>query len=165
MNSIVFGFVDPNSNLSAVVRVLNVSHGTVAADFGFTKDNNPSNNAFIDESTLRFQLSKGIDLYTMSVNNELIGCIAIEKSIKEIDTFYIEKVSIVPEHRNHGYGVKLMDFAISKIRESGGKIVSIALIDSHTKLKNWYCSQGFVETGTKDFERLPFRVCFMNKHL
>lgn len=165
MKTIVFDFVDPNNDLSAVVRVLNVSHGTVAADFGFTKDNNPSNNAFIDETTLRFQLSKGIDLYSMSVNNELIGCIAIEKSVKEIDTFYIEKVSIVPEHRNHGYGVKLMDFAISKIKESDGKIVSIALIDSHSKLKNWYLSQGFIETGTKDFERLPFRVCFMNKHL
>ena len=129
MKTIVFGLTNPNNDLSEVVRVLNVSHGTVAADFGFTIDNNPSNNAFIDETTLRFQLSKGIDLYTMSVNNELIGCIAIEKSIKEIDTFYIEKVSIIPEHRNHGYGVELMDFAISKIKESGGKIVSIALID------------------------------------
>lgn len=160
-----FNFVNSSNDLSAIVHVLNVSHGTVAVDFGFTKDNNPTNNAFIDESTLRNQLNKGIDLYAMSVNNELIGCIAIEKSIKEIDTFYIEKVSIVPEHRNQGYGVKLMDFAISMIRESGGKSISIALIDSNTKLKNWYSSQGFVETGTKDFGHLPFRVCFMNKQI
>lgn len=160
-----FNFVNSSNDLSAIVHVLNVSHGTVAKDFGFTKDNNPTNNAFIDESTLRTQLNKGIDLYAMSVNNELIGCIAIEKSIKEIDTFYIEKVSIVPEHRNQGYGVKLMDFAISMIRESGGKSISIALIDSNTKLKNWYSSQGFVETGTKDFGHLPFRVCFMNKQI
>lgn len=160
-----FNFVNSSNDLSAIVHVLNVSHGTVAVDFGFTKDNNPTNNAFIDESTLRTQLNKGIDLYAMSVNNELIGCIAIEKSKKEIDTFYIEKVSIVPEHRNQGYGVKLMDFAISMIRESGGKSISIALIDSNTKLKNWYSSQGFVETGTKDFGHLPFRVCFMNKQI
>ena len=44
-----FILVNPADDLSAVVRVLNVSHGTVAKDFGFTKDNNPTNNAFIDE--------------------------------------------------------------------------------------------------------------------
>jgi len=111
-----FTLVNSNSDLSAIVQVLNVSHGTVAKDFGFTKDNNPTNNAFINESTLRTQLNKGIDLYTMSLDNKLIGCIAIEKSTKEIDTFYIEKVSVVPEFRNPGLGVKSMDFAIYKIK-------------------------------------------------
>lgn len=160
-----FTLVDSDKDLSAIVQILNVSHGTVAKDFGFTKDNNPSNNAFIDEQTLRTQLSNGINLYALSINSRLIACIAIEKSTKEIDTYYIEKVSVIPEFRNQGYGVKIMDFATSKIKESGGKSVSIALIDSHSKLKNWYSTQGFIETGTKDFERLPFRVCFMNKQL
>ena len=165
MVTIDYTFVNPCDDLSAIVQVLNVSHATVAKDLGFTSDNNPTNNAFIDESTLKTQLNKGIDLYTMSLDNKLIGCIAIEKSTKEIDTFYIEKVSIIPAFRNQGYGIKLMDFATSKIKGLGGKNVSIALIDSNTKLKNWYCSQGFMETGTKDFEHLPFRVCFMNKRI
>jgi len=165
MISMDITFINPSTDLSAIVHVLNVSHGTVAKDFGFTKDNNPTNNAFIDESTLKTQLNKGIDLYAMSMNSQLIGCIAIEKSAKETDTFYIEKVSVVPAFRNQGFGVKLMDFAVAKIKELGGKSVSIALIDSNTKLKNWYCSQGFIETGTKDFEHLPFRVCFMNKQI
>lgn len=160
-----FTLVNSSNDLSAIVQVLNVSYGTVAKDFGFTKDNNPTNNAFINESTLRTQLNKGIDLYAMSLDNKIIGCIAIEKSAKEIDTFYIEKVSIVPESRNQGLGVKLMDFATSKIKGLGGKSISIALIDSNTKLKNWYCSQGFKETETRDFEHLPFRVCFMNKQI
>jgi ribosomal protein S18 acetylase RimI-like enzyme len=165
MNSIKFNLVNSGNDLSSIVQVLNVSHGTVANEFGFTKDNNPTNNAFINESTLKDQLNKGIDLYAMSLDNKVIGCIAIEKSANEIDTFYIEKVSVVPEFRNQGFGVKLMDFATSKIKEFGGKSISIALIDSNTKLKNWYCTQGFKETGTKDFGHLPFRVCFMNKQI
>lgn len=160
-----FKFVEPSNDLSEIVRVLNVSHGTVAKDFGFTKDNNPSNNAFITESTLRTQLNKGINLYSMLCDDKLIGCVAIEKSAKEIDTFYIEKVSVVPDFRNQGNGVKLMDFATSKIKKMGGKSISIALIDSNKKLKNWYSAQGFTESGTKDFEHLPFRVCFMNKQV
>lgn len=165
MISMDFSFVNSSNDLTAIVKVLNESHGTVAKDFGFTKDNNPTNNAFIDESTLRTQLNKEIELYAMSLDSKLIGCIAIEKSTKEIDTFYIEKVSVVPEFRNQGFGVKLMDFATSKIKGLGGKSISIALIDSNAKLKNWYLSQGFIETGTKDFEHLPFRVCFMNKQI
>lgn len=165
MTSANFTFINPGDDLSTVVQVLNRSHGTVAKDFNFTKDNNPTNNAFIDEPTLRVQLSNGIDLYAISINRQTIGCIAIEKSTKETDTFYIEKVSVLPEFRNQGYGVQLMDFAILRIKELGGKSASVALIDSNTKLKNWYDSQGFVETGIKEFEHLPFKVCFMNKHL
>ena len=160
-----FDYVNSDQDLSAIVHLLNVSHGTVAKEFGFTRENNPTNNAFIDKLTLRTQLNKGIDLYSMSLDSKRIGCIAIEKSTKELDTFYIEKVSVLPEFRNQGYGVKLMDFALLKIREAGGKIVSIALIDSNAKLKRWYLAQGFIETVTKDFEHLPFRVCFMNKQL
>jgi len=160
-----FKLVNSNDDLTSIVHVLNISHGTVAKDFGFTKDNNPTNDTFIDEQTLRAQLNKGIDLYSLSIESDLIGCIAIEKSAKEIDTFYIEKVSVIPRFRNQGFGVNLMDFAISKIKGLGGKTVSIALIDSNVKLKRWYFNQGFVETGTKDFERLPFRVCFMNKQI
>ena len=160
-------FVRVNSSLdlSSVVKVLTEAHGTVAKEFGFTKESNPTNNAFIDEQTLRTQLDKGIELYQLTINDKVIGCIAIEKSKKEVDTFYIEKVSIIPEYRNQGYGVKMMEFATQIIKANGGTWISIALIDSNTKLKNWYLKQGFKETGTKEFPRLPFRVCFMNKQI
>jgi hypothetical protein len=87
-----FNLINSGNDLSQVVHMLNISHGTVAKDFGFTKDNNPTNNAFIDDPALRTQLNKGIELYTLSINSKMIGCIAIEKSAKEMDTFYIEKV-------------------------------------------------------------------------
>ena len=157
--------INPDSDLSEIVKVLNVSHGTVAEEFGFTRESNPSNNAFIDKTTLKQQLSNGINLYAMSVNNKITGCVAVEKSAKEKDTFYIEKVSVKPEFRHKGYGIELMNFACSKIKAEGGRFVSIALIDSNTKLKDWYLKQGFIESGFKDFEHLPFRVSFMRKEV
>lgn len=158
-----FIYIAPEQDLSAIVKVLNLSHGTIARDFNFTKEDNPTNNAFIDEKTLREQLNNGIELYGLKMNNRLVGCIAIEKSKREPATYYIEKVSVLPEFRHQGIGVRLMDFATAKIKDAGGQIISIALIDSNTKLKKWYLSQGFIETGFKDFEHLPFRVCFMRK--
>lgn len=157
--------INSNDDLSAIVKVLNESHGTVARDFGFTKEMNPTNNAFLDENTLQAQLNTGIKLFRLKEDKQDIGCIAIEKSAKEIDTFYIEKVSVIPEYRNQGYGTRLMEFATLKISELGGKWISIALIDSNLKLKNWYLKQGFTETGTKDFLHLPFRICFMKKKI
>jgi len=157
--------VRSNHDVSVVAKVLHEAHGTVAKEFGFTKENNPTNNAFIDEQTLRTQLEQGIELFQLMMNNRTIGCIAIEKSIKEIDTYYIEKVSIIPEYRNQGYGMKMMEFAINTIRENGAQWVSIAFIDSNIPLKKWYLKQGFKVTGKKDFPHLPFRVCFMNKHV
>ena len=158
-----FIYINPEEDVSAVLKVLNLSHRTIARDFNFTKEDNPTNNAFIDEKTLREQLKNGIALYGLKMNNRLVGCIAIEKSKREVDTYYIEKVSVLPEFRHQGIGVRLMDFATDKIKNAGGKMISIALIDSNSKLKKWYLSQGFVETGFKDFEHLPFRVCFMRK--
>jgi len=152
-------------DLATNVKILNKAHLTVAKDFNFTKENNPTNSAFIDIDTLKVQLDKGIELYLMIVQQVALGCIAIEKSSKEIDTYYIEKVSVIPEYRHHGYGKVLMDFAIDIIKQAGGKTVSLALIDSNNRLKKWYMQQGFRETGKKDFEHLPFRVCFMKKHL
>lgn len=162
---ISFNFISPEGDLSAVVQVLNASHGTVAKQFGFTQETNPSNNAFIDIETLRSQLKTGIRLYGLNVDNELIGCIAVEESTKEAETFYIEKVSVLPEYRNQGYGVELMNFATELIQKAGGKFVSIALIDSHAKLKSWYLNQGFQQVGVKVYEHLPFDVCFMRKVL
>jgi diamine N-acetyltransferase len=128
-----FIYINPEEDVSAVLKVLNLSHGTIARDFNFTKEDNPTNNAFIDEKTLREQLKNGIALYGLKMENRLVGCIAIEKSKREVDTYYIEKVSVLPEFRHQGIGVRLMDFATDKIKNAGGKMISIALIDSNSK--------------------------------
>lgn len=160
-----FLYINPEDDLSSVTKVLNQSHATIAVEFGFTRETNPANNAFIDEQILQDQLEKGIELYQLMFNEKPTGCIAIEKSLKERNTFYIEKVSVIPEYRHLGLGSKLLEFAESRIRENGGEVISISLIDSNIILKQWYSMRGYIETGTKDFSHLPFRVCFMSKKL
>lgn len=158
--------IDPvlqGENLSDMVKVLNESHGTVAEEFGFTRETNPSNSAFIDIIGLNEVMKKGVQLFKLVVDNMPAGCIGIEKSSKEEATFYIEKVSVIPAFRNKGFGVLLMNFATEEIKKSGGKTISIALINENTKLKNWYINLGFIETAIKKFPHLPFTVCFMNK--
>jgi len=52
-----FIYINPEQDLSAIVKVLNLSHGRIAKDFNFTKEDNPTNNAFVNEQTLREQLN------------------------------------------------------------------------------------------------------------
>jgi len=108
-------------------------------------------------------LTENREFYTYIDNGKNIGFVAIEKSLTTPDTFYIEKMAVLPDCRHQGIGKLLMDFASNRIAELGGRYISVSLINSNTVLKNWYCQQGYVECSIKTFEHLPFDVCFMEK--
>jgi ribosomal protein S18 acetylase RimI-like enzyme len=143
------------------VAVLRKAFGTVAKNFNLTLKNCPTNPAFCEPEHLIKMQKRGIELFKLTAHRKQIGFIAIEKSEKEPGTYYVERLAVLPEYRHEGYGRDLMDFTVRHIKELGGTRASIALIDAHTVLKEWYKDQGFRETGTKDFLHLPFRVCFM----
>jgi ribosomal protein S18 acetylase RimI-like enzyme len=150
-------------DFQALAQLLNDSFATVAEEFGLTKENSPSNNAFITPETLKSQLIECREFFYFSENGIAVGFIAIEKSEREETTYYIEKLAALPQYRHKGIGRQLMDFATERIKTFEGKKVSIGLIDSNICLKEWYSRQGFEETGVKKFEHLPFNVCFMDK--
>lgn len=144
-------------------KLLNESYLTVVDDFGITKENCPFHNAYINGDTLKSKLIPIREFYCLEDNNKPIGFIVIEKSERTKGTYYIEKVAIHPDYRHKGEGKKIMDFAENRINELGGKRISVGLIDKNQRLKKWYKSLGYRETGTKIIDHLPFDVCFMDK--
>lgn len=134
---------------------------TVANEFNLTEENCPTNGAFIKIGKLREMKEKGIAMFGLSVNNEQVGFVAIEKANDEV--FYIEKLAVLPKFRHNGFGRKLMDFAFGYVKNNNGKKVSIAIINENKILKDWYADYGFTETMVKEFAHLPFKVCFMEK--
>jgi diamine N-acetyltransferase len=154
-----------NDDVEICRKILNESFITVADDFGLTRENSPTNAAFYTNTDLLKQIEKGIEFYLATYQGKSIGCVAIEKSKTEPDTFYVEKLAIVPLFRHKGYGKQLMDFCCLTAKGLGGKVISIALIDSNLQLKKWYEELGFQMTFIKEFEHLPFKVCFMKKDI
>jgi ribosomal protein S18 acetylase RimI-like enzyme len=150
-------------NFVILAKLLNEAFGTVAEEFGLTKDNCATNSAFITSGELKAQLIENREFYAYTDNGKVVGFVAIEKALNTPDTFYIEKLAVVPACRHLGIGRKLMDFVSNRIEQLGGKCISIALINSNTILKNWYSQQGFIECSVKAYEHLPFEVCFMEK--
>ena len=154
-----------HDDFDQLAKLLNETYLTVVDDFGITKENCPFHNAYINGDTLKSKLIPIREFYCLEDKNKLIGFIVIEKSDNEKDTFYIEKVAIHPDHRHKNKGRQIMEFAENRIFELGGKRISVGLIDENKQLKDWYNSLGYIETGTKIFDHLPFNVCFMEKIL
>jgi len=153
-----------DQDLSEVTEVIRRSFLTVAEELGLTRENAPTNPAFIGGDDLKKTLARGLRLFCMIREEAVIACVGIEPS-NEKDVYYLERLAVLPEHRRRGIGSRVMEYALARIREHGGRRVSIGIIDDNERLKAWYKRQGFVEKGHKTFKHLPFTVCFMDKEL
>jgi len=158
----IIGITDP-VNTDNSVSIIRDSFKTVAEEFGLTTDNCPTHPSFITIHQLNEFRSKGVKFFGFFLDSKQVGLIAIEKA--DASLYYIEKLAVLPAYRHLGCGAKLMEFAFDYIKENKGKKVSIAIIEEHTVLKNWYMGLGFKEAATKKFPHLPFTVCFMEQEL
>jgi ribosomal protein S18 acetylase RimI-like enzyme len=101
------------------VKVIRNSFITVANHFNLTKENAPTNPAFIEIDALNKMYEKNIDMFIVLENDVYIGFVAIEKANNEI--YYMEKLAILPEYRHKGYGKKVMDFVVNYVKCKDGK--------------------------------------------
>ena len=145
------------------VEVIRTSFSTVAQEFGLTEQNCPKYVAFSTTAErLQTNFEWGWLMYGFYVEEQLAGYIAISKEYGTDRNIYeLHDVSVLPEYRHKGYGRQLLDFCKEKVKELGGVKINIGIIEENIILKNWYASNGFVHTGTKLFEHLPFTVGFM----
>lgn len=143
------------------VRVIRDSFITVANQFNITRQNAPTNPAYIELESLQTMKQKGVDMYGAYINKYLVGFVAIEKSDK--DLYFMEKLAVLPEYRHNGYGSRLIDFVVETVKKAGGKKISIGIINENKVLKDWYIQNGFSVSGIKQFPHLPFDVCFLER--
>ena len=152
--------ITTTDQLERTTQIVREAFADVARMMDLTPRNAPSNPAFTTVEKMAAMQQK-MPFFGLYLDGGQIGCVAVEQASDEV--FYMERLAILPAHRHAGYGAKLVDFVMDYARQKGGKKVSLGMIDSHTVLKEWYKKLGFVQTGTKTFENLPFTVCFMDK--
>jgi ribosomal protein S18 acetylase RimI-like enzyme len=154
-----------DKDIRTAAEIIRKANEIVAKKIGLTRENAPTNPAFITPESLRNQISNERNFYLLSVSGEAIGTVAVEKAPAEEGLYYIERLAVLPDRQGRGYGKSLMEFAFDLIQSKGGKTTSVAIINENPGLKEWYGTLGFIETGLKRFEHLPFTVCFMKKEL
>lgn len=134
----------------------------MAIEFGLNELNCPTHPSLMTLDRL-LELKKRARLFGLFLANVQVGFVAIEKAA---DTLcYMDKLAVLPEYRHKDYGRKLVEFVLSYVKKHKGERVSLGMINESAVLKNWYLQLGFKETETKNFEHLPFTVCFMKKDL
>jgi ribosomal protein S18 acetylase RimI-like enzyme len=98
-------------------------------------------------------------MYGLYEKEQLIGYFSLSKTAEQ--EYELHNLAVLPEYRHYGYGKMLLDYAKETVGELRGNKIKIGIIDDSKVLKNWYAKNGFVHTGTKRFEQLPFTVGFM----
>ncbi len=136
---------------------------TVAEEFGLTRENAPTNGAFLQTERLIEERAKGHIMYAAVQGDRIIGYMQLERSTPEL--YFLQKLVVLPGYRHMGIGRALLSYAKEKVTDWEGNKISIGIIEENTVLKNWYLSYGFEPTGTRKFEHLPFTVGFMELKL
>jgi ribosomal protein S18 acetylase RimI-like enzyme len=154
--------ISTKAQLEQTTVIVQSAFAGIAQAMDLTQQNAPSHPAFTTLEKMSAMQQK-MPFFGLYLDGDQIGCVAIEKAGDTI--YYMERLAVLPAHRHAGCGALLVGFVLDYARERRGKKVSLGMINSHTVLKDWYKSLGFVETGTKQFEGLPFVVCFLEKEV
>lgn len=169
--------VQDDALLEACVGVIRAAFATVAADRGLTEATAPTHASFMTLERLRGMRERGVRLFALlepgcrapgavpEAPPRVVGCAALETSRRAAGVRYLERLAVLPAARHHGQGRALVEHVAAAARADGAEVLSIGIIDDEAVLKRWYQGQGFVVTGTRRFEHLPFTVCYMERRL
>jgi len=149
-----------HNDLSVAAEVIRASFATVAAEFGLTEQNCPTHTSFITTvEKLGNEMDSGWLMFGLYDGEQLAGYASLSKEDSGI--YKMRHLAVRPNCRHRGYGRRLVEYGKAKVREMGGNKITIGIIEAHTVLKNWYAANGFVHTGTKKIDHLPFTVGYM----
>ncbi|MCL2014037.1 MAG: GNAT family N-acetyltransferase [Oscillospiraceae bacterium] len=146
-------------NLPEYADVIRRSFATVAQDFDWTKENAPGYVSFRTDEQLAKKEKDGYLPFGLFICEKIIGFVSLTDMGN--GSYELNKLAVLPEHRHYGYGKRLIDFCKEKVKNLGGSKITLDLIEENSVLKNWYAANGFVHTGTKKFEYLPFTTGYM----
>lgn len=150
----------PNE-LRECLDVIHQSFRTVADQFGLTKENCPKHTGFLPLCFLERQKNWGWQMYALYAGKKIIGYVSLSK--ESDDAFELHNLAVLPKYRHKGFGKLLLDYARNAVKASGGNVIKIGIIEESTVLKNWYIANGFVHTGTKKFDHLPFTSGYLER--
>ena len=142
-----------------IAHLIRVSFRDVAARFSLTPENCPKHPYNCTVAWVESDQVRGVKYFILSQDDQAIGCAALESPNPNL--CYLERLAVVPDRRRQGFGRALILHVLACAQERGAHEVSIGIIADDTELKLWYARLGFIETETKSFSHLPFRVSFM----
>jgi N-acetylglutamate synthase-like GNAT family acetyltransferase len=147
------------SDIETLAGIIKDSFQTIADRFGLNRANCPKHPSNCTNEWINTDMKRGVTYFVLAAGGKETGCAALEKADHEL--CYLERLAVLPESRNQGFGKALVFHILCEAKKSGHKTISIGIIAKQHELKNWYSTMGFKEGITKCFDHLPFDVTFM----
>jgi len=147
------------AHLPQYADVIRRGFATVAKDFGWTRENCPVHTSFITDERLSAKITDKYYPFGLCVADKIFGFASLTDTGGGV--YEMNHVSVLPEWRHYGYGKRMIDFCKRKVVEFGGAKILIGIVEENAILKEWYAANGFIHTGTKQYNGLPFTVGFM----
>ncbi len=146
-----------------LVETIRESFRDVAERFGLSEENAQRHPSNCTAEWIQHEMGRGVIYFVIESENMVSGCVALEAASSE--ACYLERLGVLPNRRRRGFGKALVGHVLSEAKLLGALHVNIGIIAEDTELKAWYKRLGFIETETKEFPHLPFRVTFMSHNL
>jgi len=147
------------NDIALLAEIIRTSFQDVAHRFNLTPANCPTHPSNCAPEWIETGLGKGIRYYVLESDGVPCGCVALERASPEKS--YLERLAVLPNHRKHGYGKRLVEHVLDQARGEGTKRVELAIIAEHWELREWYERQGFQVFRTAEYAHLPFKVAFL----
>lgn len=146
-------------DISLLTDLIRSSFKEVATQFNITPENCPTHPSNCTSDWIKNELKKGTEYFIVSEDSGPVGCVAMEKANR--DVYYMERLAVLPEYRDKGYGHTLVDYCFTQAKERMAKRVEAGVIADHVELVEWYRRLGFRFKQRARFNHLPFPVAFM----
>jgi GNAT superfamily N-acetyltransferase len=148
------------ADLATIAMLVSESNKDVAERFGLTADNCPRHPSFCTAGWVQSDLERGERYFILEVGAVPLACVAYENPSAGLA--YLNRLSVLPAHRRHGIGARLVRHIIQLARAASIQTISIGVIGEHDDLQRWYRYLGFVDGETRRFPHLPFSVKYMS---
>lgn len=152
-----------SDDLPTCLSVIHESFGTVADEFGLTRENCPKHTAFLPMSYLETQMGWGWRMYGLFEGKTVIGYMSLSDEGNGV--YELHNLAVLPTYRHKGFGKLLLDHAKAVVRELDGKVIKVGIIEESTILKKWYMNNGFEPVGTRKFDHLPFTSGYLKYYI
>lgn len=148
---------------ATIAMLVSESNKDVAVKFGLNAENCPKHPSFCTQAWIEADLARGERYFIIEENADPIGCVAYESPSAGLA--YLNRLSVLPSHRNRGVGARLVRHIIQHARSASIRTISIGVIGEHAELQRWYAKLGFEDGETRRFPHLPFSVKYMSHSL
>src|SRR5690606_3950314 len=87
-------------------------------------------------------LKKDHEFYLVTDNEARLGFISLGRDSQDVSVFTLHKIYILPKMQGKGIGNMLLNFAIERTKNSGGKFLQLN-VNRHNKALAFYKKHGF----------------------